>query len=147
MALTERMNSTAVRLDADLNVYATVNYLGVTGDVRLVTERECAEVLLNTEMGQAVLKASGKTAPAGAEKIYVRTDTFTTTAAAQLRTFVKQTEDGVEILRRALATGQEQLLSQETERCNGTVRECDTDIVSRYICPDGSMRISRVHTH
>ena len=143
----ERMHSTTVRLDADLNVYATVDYLGVTQDVRLLTERECAEVVLNTEMGQAILKASGKTVPAGAEKIYVRTDTFTTTAGAQLRTFVRQAQNGVDILRKALATGQEQLLSQQMERCNGTVRECDTDIVSRYIRPDGSMRIARVHIH
>ena len=143
----ERMHSTVVRLDADLNVYATVAYCGVTQDVRLITERECAEVPLNSAMGEAILKALGKVAPEGKQFVYTRTDTFTTTAGAQLRTFVKQAENGVEILRKALTSGEEQLLSRETERCNGTVRECDTDIVSRYIQADGSLRITRVHTH
>lgn len=77
--------------------------------------------------------------------------------AIRLKDFIKeQTEkeekinkekERINTLRqKAAETGEKQLYNQHTENCNDPKEECNIDIVSTYIMPDGSFKTFRQHT-
>lgn len=47
----------------------------------------------------------------------------------------------------AKATGKPVEIARWTEPCDGTVRECSLDIITKWAMPDGTIKITRVHTH
>lgn len=49
-------------------------------------------------------------------------------------------------LEEARSTGKEVVIEQMVTDCDGTVEECNTDIVIKYAMPDGTVKIKRVHT-
>jgi hypothetical protein len=44
-------------------------------------------------------------------------------------------------------TGERVRLEKTTVRCDGSARECDLDLVTRYALPDGTTETERSHTH
>ena len=52
-----------------------------------------------------------------------------------------------EVRRHVSATGSPLKLLSWTEPCNGTSSECSLDLVSRWMDPDGSTRVERIHTY
>jgi hypothetical protein len=52
-----------------------------------------------------------------------------------------------EIKALAVATGEKQALYRETVECNDRYLECSTDIITRWIMPDGTITTTRTHTY
>ena len=50
-------------------------------------------------------------------------------------------------LAEAKATGKPVEIARWTEPCDGTVRECSLDIVTRWAMPDGTIKVRRTHTY
>jgi len=46
----------------------------------------------------------------------------------------------------ARQTGKEQLLKQYQVMCDGSVCDCDWDIIREFVYPDGSIKKQRIHT-
>lgn len=49
-------------------------------------------------------------------------------------------------LEEAKQTGREVVIRQMYTDCDGSVEECNTDIVTEYAMPDGTIKVKRVHT-
>lgn len=60
---------------------------------------------------------------------------------------VAEEERANSIFKIARDTGKPTVLRQWNEPCDGTVRECNMDIITEYAMPDGSVFTKRIHTH
>ena len=38
-------------------------------------------------------------------------------------------------------------VSRATVNCDGTAKECSTDIIIEYVNPDGEIKTNRIHCH
>ncbi len=62
--------------------------------------------------------------------------------------YEKQKEDKINnLLKIAMETGEPQLISQWVEDCNDPSEECNADICSYWILPDGTKKETRSHTY
>ena len=107
---------------------------GFSGNAFEISEEE--EFTLLKEQGAAAVKAE-EAAKKAAE----------TAAKKAAEEAAKKAAETAAKFAEAKETGNPVELDRWSEPCDGSVVECDVDIVIRYAMPDGTTKVKRIHTH
>ena len=107
---------------------------GFGGNAFEISEEE--EFTLLKEQGAAAVKAE-EAAKKAAE----------TAAKKAAEEAAKKAAETAAKFAEAKETGNPVELDRWSEPCDGSVVECDVDIVIRYAMPDGAIKVKRIHTH
>ncbi len=107
---------------------------GFGGNAFEISEEE--EFLLLGEQDAAMVKAEEAARKAAEEAARKAAEETAQRAAETAAKFAEAKE-----------TGNPVEMTRGSGPCDGSVVECDVDIVIRYAMPDGSVKVERIHTH